>query len=129
MKLELKRIALMPTYTIGKLYIDGVFFCNTLEDTVREDGVKIYGKTAIPKGTYKVVLTMSNRFKKILPLLLNVAGFDGIRMHAGNTEFDTLGCILVGQNDIKGKLVNSAATMAKLMDKLKGQTDITITIS
>ena len=105
MKLELKRIAYKETYTIGKLYIDGIYFCDTLEDKVRD--IKIKDKTAIPCGTYKVQITYSNRFKKMMPLLLNVPGFEGIRIHNGNSESDTSGCILVGQNKVKGKLVNS----------------------
>lgn len=84
MKLTLKRIALRPTYTIGKLYIDGEYFCDTCEDTVRMDGKKIPGETAIPFGTYRVVITQSARFKKKLPELLDVPYFVGVRIHAGN---------------------------------------------
>lgn len=81
--------------TIGKLILNGEEICDTLEDTVR-NGPKILGKTAIPSGHYKVVVTYSNRFKTALPLLLDVPGFEGIRIHAGNTDADTEGCILVG---------------------------------
>lgn len=129
MKLKLQRIYFAPTYTIGKLYIDGVYFCNVLEDVVRPDGVKVFGETAIPKGIYKVVLTMSNRFKKVLPLLLNVPMFDGIRMHGGNTAADTHGCLLVGINDVKGRVNHSQETMSKLMPVLENAKDeITIEI-
>ena len=127
MKLELKRVALKDTYTIGKLYIDGVFFCDTIEDKVRD--VKIKGITAIPYGTYKVILSLSNRFKKVLPLLVSVPGFEGVRIHAGNTSEDTEGCILVGENKEIGKVINSRKTMDKLMPILESAENITITIS
>lgn len=126
MKLKLQRIYKGKSYTIGSLFIDDVFFCNTLEDVVREK--KIKHETAIPAGTYTVILSMSARFGKVLPLLLNVPNFEGIRIHAGNTAEDTSGCILVGENKIKGKILNSQATMAKLMEKLKGVKDIKIEI-
>jgi len=126
MKLLLKRIALKEKYTIGKLYIDGEFFSDTLEDPVREE--KIYGETAIPKGTYKVTITLSPRFRRWLPLLHDVPNFEGVRIHRGNTPEDTHGCILVGQNKIKGQVVNSAYTEIELMKRLKGEKDITIEI-
>lgn len=109
-----------PDYTIGDLTINGVFFCNTLEDTIRKlvdlnnDGDfddnnegKVYGETAIPRGIYKVILSYSNRFKRILPELLNVKGFAGIRIHSGNKAIDTHGCILVGDNSQKGTVTGS----------------------
>ena len=105
MNLLFKRIALKPEYTIGKLYIDGLYFCDTLEDTVREK--KIAGKTAIPEGTYQVIVNRSPKFKRDLPLLLDVPNFEGIRIHRGNTVKDTSGCILVGENKVKGKVINS----------------------
>ena len=126
MKLLLKRTYKGDKYTIGKLYIDGEFFCETLEDVVRP--AKIKHETAIPFGTYKVILTMSNRFKKVLPLLLNVPNFDGIRIHAGNTDADTSGCILVGENKVKGKVINSQLTMSKLMPILSKANTIQIEI-
>ena len=126
MKLKLQRIFKGNNYTIGSLFIDGEFFCNTLEDAVRDK--KIKHETAIPAGTYEVKLTLSARFGKILPILLNVPNFEGIRIHAGNTISDTSGCILVGENKIKGRVINSQLTMAKLMDKLKGVTNIQIEI-
>ena len=126
MKLTLKRIALRPTYTIGRLYIDGEYFCDTCEDKVRDtnkNGVfdeekKVYGETAIPYGTYTIILSMSNRFKRVLPLLLDVPDFDGIRIHSGNTSKDSLGCILVGENKQVGKVMNSRKTENKLMQIL-----------
>ena len=118
MRLVLKRIAFRKTYTIGKLYVDGVYFCDTLEDPVRE-GEKIYGRTAIPAGKYDVLITMSPRFRKMLPLLVNVPGFEGIRIHSGNNADDTEGCILVGVNDKPGWISQSRATMTRLMTKLE----------
>ena len=107
MKLTLKRIALRPTYTIGKLYIDDVYFCDTIEDTVRDlnkngkldnGEKKIHSKTAIPYGTYEIKWTYSPRFKKYTPQLMNVPSFEGIRIHAGNTSADTEGCLILGKN-------------------------------
>jgi len=129
MKLELKRLYFKDTYTIGKLYVDGDYLCDTLEDKHRSDGIKVYGETCIPEGTYRVILNYSNRFKKIMPLLLNVFGFIGIRIHSGNTDKDTLGCILVGENKFKGALINSRIAFANLMSLLEGETNITITIT
>ena len=123
MKITLKRIALKDTYTIGKLYIDGEYFCDTLEDKVRDlnkNGVfdngekKIYGQTAIPYGTYNVKWTYSNKFKKYMPLIENVPSFAGIRIHAGNSSADTQGCVLVGENKAVGKVLNSKNTVNKL---------------
>lgn len=132
-ELELKRIALKDTYTIGKLYINGQYFCDTLEDKVRKDGVKVYGETAIPKGIYNVIVNMSNRFKRFLPLLLNVPMFEGIRIHAGNTKEDTHGCILLGENKKVGELINSKKYADKLtqmlLDYQKTGGKITIKIS
>ena len=137
MKLKLIRTWYADTYTIGKLYIDGVYFCDTLEDKNRDvdkNGIfnngekKVYGKTCIPFGTYKVILSMSSRFKKILPLLLNVPQFDGIRIHSGNTDEDSSGCILVGINDTKGRISKSTITLNSLMTKLSKADNITIEI-
>lgn len=124
MKLELKRVALRDTYTIGKLYIDGVYFCDTLEDKVRDlnnDGdlndkgeTKVFGETAIPKGIYTVIMNMSSRFKRKMPLLLNVPYFAGIRIHRGSKAEHSHGCILVGINSIKGGLTESKEYEEKL---------------
>lgn len=134
LELSLNRIYKSPTYTIGKLFIDDLFFCDTLEDAVREIGSngkgKIKGETAIPAGRYKVILTMSQRFKRVMPLLVDVQHFDGIRIHSGNTEFDTEGCILVGVNSEKGKVLMSKITEEALMKRLSAHKgDIYITIS
>lgn len=138
MKLLLKRIALKSTYTIGKLYIDGKYFCDTLEPKVRDlnrngffdDGEKkVAGKTAIPYGTYKVTLTLSPRFGRILPLLHDVQEFVGVRIHSGNTVDDTQGCILVGFNRAVGKVLDSRKTEQRLVNMMIDKhEDITITI-
>lgn len=114
MNIIIKRIFKGPDYTIGKLYIDGKDFCDTLEDTVRAPGVKIPGRTAIPAGKYKIKLTESLRFKKLMPRLENVPGFTGVLIHAGNTAEDSGGCILVGKNRVKGKVLDSRETFARL---------------
>ncbi len=117
MKLEVKRLTYSDKSTIGKLFLDGAFFCHTLEDVIRPE--KVYGETAIPEGVYKVKITYSPRFKRDLPLLLNVPKFEGIRIHAGNTSKDTEGCILVG--DLAGQDIvwQSRAAFNRLFDKLK----------
>lgn len=117
MRITVERIANRPTYCIGRLYIDGVYFCDTLEDTDRGlndtmpeeeiSKIKIHGQTAIPIGIYKCILNYSPKFKKVMPLLLNVKGYSGIRIHSGNTDKETLGCILVGENKVVGKVINS----------------------
>ena len=124
MKITVKRTFKGPEYTIGKLYIDGAYFCDTLEDTVRK--VKIAGKTAIPAGTYKVKKTMSPRFKKILPEILNVPNFSGVRIHSGNTAADTDGCLLLGLNKAKGQVLFSKNAMAFFMDKTPDEFELTI---
>lgn len=129
MKLELKRLYFKETYTIGKLFVDGDYLCDTLEDKHRPDGEKVYGETCIPEGTYRVILNYSNRFKRIMPLLLDVPMFEGIRIHSGNTDADTSGCLLVGENKIVGKLINSRSAFNNLMNLLEGETNIKITIT
>lgn len=116
MKLQLERKYLKPEYTIGQLKVDGTFFCDTLEDQVRDlsQVKKVPGKTAIPAGKYEVIVNISPKFKRKLPRLLDVPGFEGILIHRGNTPEDTAGCILVGENKIKGKLVNSTPYEVKL---------------
>lgn len=119
MKLKLYRKFLGNKYTIGKLFINDEYICDTLEDVVRSEGIKVYGETAIPYGVYEIVLTMSPRFKKVLPLLLDVPHFEGVRIHTGNTEKDTEGCILVGYNKVKGKVINSKIAFDKVMKYLE----------
>ena len=138
MEILIKRTAKLNEYTIGNLYIDDQYLCNTLEDTDRGlkdsqpllyiKSKKIFSKTAIPTGTYKVELTYSFRFKRVLPLIVGVKGFDGIRIHQGNFPKDTEGCILVGKNTFKGGISESKETLEKLLKKLDGQKYITITI-
>ena len=113
MKILVKRIFNGSAYTIGKLFVDGKYFCDTLENAERPE--KIYGNTAIPKGTYIVALSQSPRFKIVLPLLLDVPGYSGVRIHAGNTAKDTEGCILVGHNLKKGYVLNSKKTLNALL--------------
>ena len=148
MELLLKRTAKKQNYTIGDLYIDGQWFSNTLEDKDRGltqnmteeeiSKIKVYGSTAIPTGKYKIDMnTVSPKFKNRpwakkwngkLPRLKSVPGYEGVLIHVGNTQKDTLGCILVGENKIKGQVINSTTTFNKLMELLTKREDITITI-
>jgi len=118
-----------PDYTIGKLYWQNgtkeVYICDILEDPVRNkltsslnNFVKVFGKTAIPYGTYEIIRSFSNRFNKVLPLLLNVPHYDGVRIHSGNTAEDTDGCLLPGFNKVKGKVVDSRKVFKDLDDRL-----------
>lgn len=149
MKLELKRIFKGPQYTIGKLYVDGQYICDTLEDTDRglkqSDPLatiqknKKYGQTAIPTGVYRITLDMvSPKFKDRswakfcngkLPRLLEVPGYNGVLIHVGNKPSDTLGCILVGYNKIKGQVVNSTQAFKKLYDILNKAQSIIIIVT
>lgn len=139
MRIQVKRIAKKAEYTIGHMYIDGKYFCDTLED--RDRGLKkemgreeclkrkVYGMTAIPTGTYDVTITWSNKYKKKMPQIMNVPAFDGIRIHAGNTHHDTLGCILLGKNREVGKVLDSRVTSNAFFNKLLaagGKATITI---
>lgn len=119
MMLELKRKEFTTESTIGDLYADGKWICHTLEDPVRKQ--KINGITAIPAGSYQGVFTMSNRFKKILPLILDVKNFAGIRIHTGNTAKDTEGCILVGLQKKTNMIWKSRDAMLQLQLALKSQ--------
>lgn len=133
-KLELKRIARKDSYTIGKLFVNGQYFCDTLEDKDRGlyqgqlindiKRVKVMHQTAIPTGTYKVIVNMSPSKKRLLPRLLNVPGYEGILIHRGNTAKDSSGCILVGENKEVGKVINSTPYELKLVELLKGQDSI-----
>jgi hypothetical protein len=122
MELKVIRETFTEKSTIGSLYVNGIFFCYTLEDKDRKlesGGVKEYAKTAIPRGKYKVVLSFSNRFKKYLPELVNVPQFAGIRIHAGNTADHSEGCILVGSTKGSEFIGNSRVTFEKLMNVIK----------
>ena len=130
MELKIIREKSSKEYTEGKLYINGVFFCDTLED--KDRGLnqsmsdfeikrrKVYGETAIPSGTYKVILSYSPKFKRILPEILNVKGFTGIRIHEGNTIHSTSGCLILGTKSSDGILKDSRKAVNSLIDKLKG---------
>jgi hypothetical protein len=149
MELKLHRRYKGENYTIGDLYVNGEWFCNTLEDKDRGlndkmslwsiEQIKVKDQTAIPTGTYKVTLSVqSPKYKTrkqyefcngYLPRLLNVIGFEGILIHIGNKAGDSSGCILVGENKVKGQVINSTATFKKLYERLKSATDeITIEI-
>lgn len=134
MEIRVDRKYKKEEYTIGKMYLNGMYFCDTLEDKVRilnEFEDKIYGETAIPYGRYRVILTYSPHFKRILPELVSVEFFKEIRIHNGSTKEDTKGCILVGENKVKGMVVNSKKTIKRLMDillKLDKDEEIFITI-
>jgi hypothetical protein len=128
MKIKVKRRYFGTEYTIGTMFIDGMRYCDTLEPPNRDvnrngkfdNGEnKIYGKTCIPFGTYDIVLRYSPRFKRILPRLVNVPSFDGILIHRGNTKNDTAGCILVGENKVKGKVINSTGYEIELIARCK----------
>ena len=138
MELILKRIALRSEYTIGKLYVDGEYVCDAIEDTVRDldkDGkfangeVKIPGKTAIPYGRYEITMKVKSpkysnfskyswakKYDGYLPRLLNVPHFDGVLIHVGNSALDSEACVLVGENKVVGKVINSVNTFRRLMD-------------
>ena len=132
MKLVLIRHARRADYTIGRLEDEnGMKICDTLEPTWRDykgGELKIPKKSAIPEGTYRVVTTYSLRFGKYLPLLVGVPGFEGVRIHAGNTSRDTEGCILVGQNLQVGKVLWSRITLEKLMKLIENEKEIYLTI-
>lgn len=139
MKLTLKRTFNNGRYTIGHLYADGVYVCDTIEDVDRDladtmplskiQSVKVKSQTAIPRGTYTVTMnTISPKFsqkpyywnfcKGRMPRLLNVKGFDGILIHRGTTERDSAGCIIVGYNKVKGQVINSTEAFEKLYKML-----------
>lgn len=131
MKIQVVRYLLEKEYTMGKLYIDDTFICDTLEDTYRGqdlNGTKVYGQTCIPCGTYKVAMTMSNRFKTVLPEILDVPFFTGIRIHNGNVAEQTDGCILVGKKEKDGFVGNSKATLKYLVNALSLVKDIELEI-
>lgn len=143
MKLLLKRKYKAAAYTIGDLYVDGRFFCHTIEDTVRELPArcpdtpsgrscrckeKVYARTAIPAGTYRVTMEHSPRFKRVLPYLHDVPHFLGILIHSGNTEADSAGCIIVGRNTVKGKVTESRKTSDALNALLSKEKSIEIEI-
>ena len=138
MKLKLVRKWRKEAYTIGDLYVDGKWFCNVIEDkdrglddsmTVREIlNKKVKGETAIPTGHYNIEITYSPKYKRMMPLLIGVKGFSGIRIHSGNTSKDTEGCLLVGKNTKVGMVTESRNTYQRLFAMMQGQKNITIDI-
>ena len=126
MVITVKRLYKTDNSVIGEMLIDGIFECFTLEDAERP--VKIKGETAIPKGTYRVIINESNRFKRLLPLLIDVPNFEGIRIHSGNSNHDTEGCILVGQTRNKNYIGQSRKAFDKLFKKMQAAKNITLTI-
>ena len=128
MNLTLKRLNLTPNYTEGELYVNGVYFCKTLEDTNRDlnkngqfdnNEKKVYGETCIPYGKYKIILSYSPKFKRELPEILEVPDFFVFCIHRGNKISDTLGCILCGEKVKNGYLSNSTPYEIKLVELFK----------
>ena len=119
MILTLTRFDCRPSWTIGMLAIDGVFAAFTLEDPVHE-GPKVIGETAIPEGRYEVVIDRSTRFNRMLPRLVNVPGFTGVRIHGGNTTADTSGCILVGRNRDVDSILQSQLALGDIQRQIAG---------
>lgn len=116
MNLKIARDIFGSDFTLGGMSVNGVHHFFTCEDKVRDK--KIKGETAIPAGKYKVILTFSNRFQKVLPLLLDVPNFEGVRIHSGNTSADTEGCILIGIVRTENGVAMSRDAMKELMPML-----------
>ena len=131
MEIELQREKSQADFTHGQILIDGKPECFVVEDVVR-DGPKVFGKTAIPAGRYRVIITHSPRFRRPLPLLLEVPGFEGVRIHAGNTAKDTEGCLLPGIAKTAKGVANSRLAFSRLFKKieaaLKAGEEVWITI-
>jgi hypothetical protein len=119
MELSLIRDIFAPQRTLGVLYVDGIKECYICEDMVRPKGEKIYGQTAIPEGRYEIKITMSNRFKRELPILLNVPNFEGIRIHSGNHEGHTEGCLLPGKTRNASGVFSSVIATNNLILKIR----------
>ena len=122
MRIKIERLTMTSTTTIGKMYLNGVYFGYTLEDVNRD--VKIKHQTCIPAGLYKVVLSVSNRFKRLMPLLLNVPNYSGVRIHGGNTHKNTSGCPMVARkilndNTIQGSLEKELTEILKKCDNIE----------
>lgn len=131
---KLERIFFCDNYTIGHLYYsfdnkNYIYLCDTIEDKRRPTGVKIYGKTCIEDGVYKFIMSYSPKFKKVLPYILDVPMFESIRIHWGTDEESSLGCIILGENKIKGKVINSRISVDKLITLLDDNTQEQYTIN
>lgn len=139
MEIVLDRAYKKKTYTVGWWYVDGVQMCNTMEDAdrgLRQDmplaevlDRKIYGETAIPTGTYTVKMTYSPRFRRMMPEILDVKGFSGIRIHSGTTALHTQGCIILGDNTQRAKVLRSkerCSEFEKMLKKAGGTAKLTI---
>jgi hypothetical protein len=119
MNLTVQRSPSDSECTLGQLFVNGAFECYTLEDVVRPDGEKIFGQTAIPAGTYRVVVSFSNHFQRDLPLLVDVPNFEGVRIHPGNTAADTEGCLLVGEAEGRDAIAQSRVAFDQLWPKIR----------
>lgn len=143
MKITVKRFAFEDDYTIGRLSIDGKYICDTLEPrsahvSNKENSQQIteqkhvYGKIAIPTGTFKIEMAMSSKFHKLMPYLTNVKAFEGVMIHPGNYPKDTLGCILPGWNRRVGMVCASVTAFSEIMTHIRmalsRKEEITITI-
>lgn len=136
--IRVNRIIYTKISTIGKLYVNDKYICYTLEDYCRDsnrDGdlddigeTKVHSHTAIPSGKYKMIINMSNRFKKLMPLLINVKGFEGVRIHSGNTHKDTEGCLIVGLEQGIDSVSQSRLAFMRLMNELGKYTEYEIQI-
>lgn len=138
-EVTLERAWRRETYTVGRVFVDGERFCESMEDkdrgltqdmTLEEiKRVKVYGETAIPAGVYTVKMTYSPKYKRKIPEVLNVPGYSGIRIHSGNTAKDSLGCILLGRNTKVGMVTESRKTckeFERLLEAAGGECKLTI---
>ena len=131
MKLKLQRYLFAEDYTMGLLFIDGIFFCDTIEDKYRGQNLtttKVANETCVPYGVYNVKITYSSKFKKDMPQILDVPYFVGVRIHSGNKATDTSGCIIVGVKSKNGEVVESRKTYNALMRRLETANNIKIDI-
>ena len=118
MDITIIRDTFSDTTTIGKFYIDGKYQCETLEDVIRPDKVKVYGETAIPRGEYEVVINFSEKYQRPMIQIMNVPMFEGIRIHSGNKAEDTEGCILVGTSRSNDWIAGSKLAYKPLFEKI-----------
>ena len=122
MKLTLQRYLFTDDYTMGLLFIDGVYFCDTIEDKYRGQdlkGKKVYGETCIPYGVYDVKITYSPKYKKNMPQILDVPYFEGVRIHSGNSAKDSFGCVICGIKSKNGEVLESRKTYNALIKRLE----------